>query len=524
MKRHVRLNSGGSGGSGGCGRLAIVLVTALMLAAGSLASPAGAQTPWRFIAVGDTRSSSSTAVVNSEIMAELAQEIVSQNARFVIVPGDLVYSGSAAAFQQWKDLMAPVYRAGIPVLPVMGNHDANAVAAWTQAFGADIPDNGPAGELDRTYYFTHEGVLVLALDQYVTTGKVNQAWVDGVLAANTLPHVFAFGHLPAFKANHTDCLDDFPANRDAFWNSLRAANARAYFAGHDHFYDRARIDDGDGNADDDVHQVIVGTGGAPFHTSYTYNGSNTPWTPVNQFHEGQYGYVLVEIDGARATLTFYHRTAPGAYAAAESWTYTAGGAPVAVASANPVSGIAPLVVQFDGSGSYDPGGSISSFAWTFGDGGSSSLASPSYTYNVKGLFTATLTVTDNSGLSDSSSLVITVNDPPAAALMHVGDLDGSRTVNKKGWTAKVAIAVHDSAHRPVPGAVVTGRWGTTGATASCRIGTKGTCSVSVSSIPVATVELSFTVTNVARTGVTYAPAANHDADGDSTGTVIVVRR
>ena len=31
------------------------------------------------------------------------------------------------------------------------------------------------------------------------------------------------------------------------------------FAGHDHFYDRARIDDGNGDADNDVRQLIVGS-------------------------------------------------------------------------------------------------------------------------------------------------------------------------------------------------------------------------------------------------------------------------
>jgi hypothetical protein len=36
-----------------------------------------------------------------------------------------------------------------------------------------------------------------------------------------------------------------------------------YLSGHDHFRELARIDDGDGNQDNDLYQYIDGTGG-PF--------------------------------------------------------------------------------------------------------------------------------------------------------------------------------------------------------------------------------------------------------------------
>ncbi len=50
--------------------------------------------------------------------------------------------------------------------------------------------------------------------------------------------------------------------------------------------------------------------------------------------------------------------------------------PTAVVSATPTSGFGPLLVNFTGSGSYDPDGSIVSYAWTFGDGSSSSVQNP----------------------------------------------------------------------------------------------------------------------------------------------------
>ena len=232
---------------------------------------------------------------------------------------------------------------------------------------------------------------------------------------------------------------------------------------------------------------------------------------------------MIEIDGLQATVTFYHRVGANAYAPIESWTYAVGQRPVAVASSNVTSGFAPLTVQFTGSASHDPDGSIAGFAWSFGDGGTSTLDNPSHTYAAKGAYTATLTVTDNQGLTDSASIGITVTDPPPAATMHVGDLDGSRTVTRKSWTAKVTVAVHSSTHAKVAGAVVTGRW-STGAAVSCTTGSKGTCSTSASSIPLSTTSVWFEVTGLTKSGVSYLPAENHDVDRGSNGTTITISR
>jgi hypothetical protein len=108
--------------------------------------------------------------------------------------------------------------------------------------------------------------------------------------------------------------------------------------------------------------------------------------------------------------------------------------------------------------------------------------------------------------------------------MHVGDLDGVTVSMGNTWNATITITVHDAAHLPVSGAVVTGSWssGASGS-GSCTTNASGQCSVS-KNVRNSSNSVTFTVTNVTKSGFSYNAAANHDPDGDSNGTTIVVNK
>ncbi len=88
----------------------------------------------------------------------------------------------------------------------------------------------------------------------------------------------------------------------------------------------------------------------------------------------------------------------------------AGQTPTAVFSAAPASGGTPLTVTFNAAGSSDPDGSIVTYQWSFGDGGSATGVTVLHTYSTQGTYTATLTVTDDDGLTASTTQVIVVID------------------------------------------------------------------------------------------------------------------
>jgi glucose/arabinose dehydrogenase len=87
--------------------------------------------------------------------------------------------------------------------------------------------------------------------------------------------------------------------------------------------------------------------------------------------------------------------------------------PTAVVSARPTSGVAPLEVSFDGSGSSDPDGDPLSYTWDFGDESAATKgATASHTYTANGLFDVQLVVDDQKGGTNSATLTIQVGNPP----------------------------------------------------------------------------------------------------------------
>jgi len=96
---------------------------------------------------------------------------------------------------------------------------------------------------------------------------------------------------------------------------------------------------------------------------------------------------------------------------------TSNQSPVAAFSASPTNPMLNAWVNFDATASADTDGTIASYAWNFGDGSTGTGSLIWHQFTSSGTYIVTLTVTDDDGATDSTSLAIQVgpsNQSPIA--------------------------------------------------------------------------------------------------------------
>lgn len=191
-------------------------------------------------------------------------------------------------------------------------------------------------------------------------------------------------------------------------------------------------------------------------------------------------------------------------------------APVAKAQANAVSGTAPLSVSFSAAGSYDPDGTIASYHWDFGDGTTGSGVTANHTYITSGTFQVTLTVTDNRTIANEDWLTIQVA-ANALKVVSVKDISMSLQKSSRDVLAKAKVTIRDAGNNLVSNATVTGTWsGLVKGSATGTTDANGTVTFSSPKTRRAGI-ITFTVTNVSKSGHTYNAALNTEtADSIST--------
>ena len=186
--------------------------------------------------------------------------------------------------------------------------------------------------------------------------------------------------------------------------------------------------------------------------------------------------------------------------------------PVADAG-GPYDGTEGVAIIFDGSGSYDSDGTITSYDWDFGDGTTGTGISPTHTYVTAGVYTATLTVTDDDGATSTDETTVTVNEAVNNE-MHVAEIimDFKKAGRNTGGIATVTIV--DTVGNPIIGAIVSGYW--SGATTDTDSGvTDNIGEITFKSDLIkrrkkdtTPLTFTFTVDNVVLSGFSYVPADN----------------
>jgi hypothetical protein len=296
-------------------------------------------------------------------------------------------------------------------------------------------------------------------------GSAQEQWLRADLAANSSVCTLAYWHKPRFSSGQ----HGNNAGSQALWQALYDYRADVILNGHDHLYERFAPQNPNGQADPNgIREFVVGTGGA-----------------------GLYSFQSIQPNSQVRNNTTYGVLKLTLHSTSYDWQFV------------PIAG-----QNFTDSGSSNCVG-----------GGTN--PTPTRTRTPTAGPTPTRTRTPTPGPTPTRTRTPTAS---ASTTMHIGDLDGSSTGSGR-WTANVTIAVHDANHNPIANATVTGAWsnGASG-TSSCTTNSSGQCTVSKRDIRKGRNSVTFTVNNVSRSGSTYNSNNNHDPDGSSNGTRIVVPR
>ena len=336
----------------------MLLLTFLSLAFIPFSSLAEAA-PWSFAVVGDQRDANGAVGINAPVVQAMAQDIAQHRGVSLVLCGGYRIHGAVEptgapcrpCHENWRNAMALILDISYPV---RGNHETYGEKStpyypyyWdiciAKVLSRQIPQNGPDEEKGMTFSFSNQNAFFIGVDEFMPDYeyRLNQNWLDQQLAANILPHVFVYGHLPAVAVTEDlSSMAYYPLSRDAFWKSLGDGGCQVYLCGHSHLYNRATVTVTNVNGKTTpITQLVVGGVGGPlegwdgdYYTYQPHAGQPHPPPPeavtatLGNHLEWQYGYAVVTVNGNQVSITYYAglpaNAVPTSWVAYETTSYS----------------------------------------------------------------------------------------------------------------------------------------------------------------------------------------------------------
>jgi PKD repeat protein len=173
-----------------------------------------------------------------------------------------------------------------------------------------------------------------------------------------------------------------------------------------------------------------------------------------------------------------------------------------------------LTCQFTDT-STDADGRIVAWAWAFDATGSSTLASPAFTFAAPGTYTVTLTVTDDDGALATTAASVAVTPVLHGALVAPTTKKWTSASGATDyWSAAVTVAAHGANERPIAGATIAAAWtGAVTKTVTCITASNGQCTLQSGTLSYLRSWVTLAVTNVSAPLSTYSGSASHTPSG-----------
>jgi 3',5'-cyclic AMP phosphodiesterase CpdA len=236
------------------------------------APEAGADETTRFIAFGDSGDHMSSD------QAALLGQLGTVPLDFIVHVGDIAYeSGTMAQFEESFFGAYGTLLRHFPVFPVAGNHEYETADAAPYCEVFDLPNN------ERWYSFDWGDVHFVGIDTE-RLGDEQLAWIEADLARSTQPWKVAYMHRPMYSSSQHG--SDMRI-RGMLSPVFEAHGVKLVLAGHDHDYERAKLQNG-------IAYVVTGGGGRGTYGS-GYNG-------FTAFSEGVIHFLYIEVTGDALSL------------------------------------------------------------------------------------------------------------------------------------------------------------------------------------------------------------------------------
>ena len=248
-------------------------------------APDSAETDLKFMAYGDTRT-------YPDIHDRVAEAMVSTYRysldfqTFILGVGDLVSAGDLESI--WDlEFFDPKYEniqrmlANVPFVSCMGNHEQSG-ELYEKYFPYPFEEGG------RYWSFDYGPAHFVMVDQYVDygAGSTQLEWIEDDLGSTDKTWKFVFLHEPGWSAGGHSNEQDV---QDYIQPLCEAHGVDVVFAGHNHYYARALVND--------VHHITTGGGGAPLYSP------DPDYTPEVVAASESHHFCKVEIQGNTLAFT-----------------------------------------------------------------------------------------------------------------------------------------------------------------------------------------------------------------------------
>lgn len=256
---------------------------------------------WKFAVVGDTH------VPNAYTIKKIVPKLLEDKVEVVLFVGDLVQGGKGQNSEgmiqeltEWKELTKPLTDAGVKILAVRGNHEAdvkgNNIGVWEKMTSPEL-----------NVVYVYKNITFIGLDNYINGERtVDVEWLLKTLDTTDKNGriIVPFGHEPAFSCNtfHPECLDANPENRNEFWNLIEKYGAKYYFCGHTHQYNLSQITH-NGNI---IQQVICGGGGGVLQPKKGGIKETQGYDIKSVEIKSGTGYLLVDVNNDKISPQWIH--------------------------------------------------------------------------------------------------------------------------------------------------------------------------------------------------------------------------